>query len=159
MLCPTHFGQSYAIWERWLTDYVPALNCRSNWQTPAEQHLMAGDLVWIVEESNPRGHFPNARIEELDTVPTAMHSPLSYARRPYRSSANSLSLNQHSQHLLPDQMKLPSKRKQIVYVLDEKLRNILDKHQDESSLIIVKFEGKKHIRKITVAFVSKSLSM
>ena len=71
MLCPTHFGQSYAIWERWLTDYVPALNYRSNWQTPAEQQLMAGDLVWIIEESNPRGYFPTARIEELDTVPTA----------------------------------------------------------------------------------------
>ena len=46
-------------------EYVPALNRRSKWQTPAEQHLKMGDLVWIVEESNPRGYYPTARIEEL----------------------------------------------------------------------------------------------
>ena len=60
-------AQSYAnaIWARWIKEYVPALNCRSKWQTPAEQHLKVGDLVWIVEESNPRGYYPTARIEEL----------------------------------------------------------------------------------------------
>ena len=60
-------AQSYAkaIWVRWLKEYVPALNRRSKWQTPAERHLMVGDLVWIVEESNPRGYYPTARIEEL----------------------------------------------------------------------------------------------
>ena len=59
-------AQSYAnaIWARWLKEYVPALNRRSNWQKPAEQHLKVGDLVWIVEESNPRGYYPTARIEE-----------------------------------------------------------------------------------------------
>ena len=60
-------AQSYAnaIWARWLKEYVPALNRRSKWQTTAEQHLKVGDLVWIVEESNPRGYYPTARIEEL----------------------------------------------------------------------------------------------
>ena len=60
-------AQSYAnaIWTHWLKEYVTALNRRSKWQTPAEQHLKFGDLVWIVEESNPRGHYPTARIEEL----------------------------------------------------------------------------------------------
>ena len=60
-------AQSYAnaIWARWLKEYVPALNCRSKWQTPAEQHLKFGDLVWIVEEGNPRKYYPTARIEEL----------------------------------------------------------------------------------------------
>ena len=59
--------QSYgnAIWARWLKEYVPALNRRSKWQTPAELHFKVGDLVWIVEESNPRGYYPTARIEEL----------------------------------------------------------------------------------------------
>ena len=59
--------QSYAnaIWARWLKEYVLALNRRSKWQTPAEQHLKVGDLVWIVEESNHRGYYPTARIEEL----------------------------------------------------------------------------------------------
>ena len=60
-------AQSYtkAIWARWLKEYVPALNCRSKWQTPADQHLKVGDYVWIVEESNPKGYYPTARIEEL----------------------------------------------------------------------------------------------
>ena len=60
-------SQSYAnaIWARWIKEYVPALNRRAKWQTPAEHHLKVGDLVWIVEESNPRGYYPTARIEEL----------------------------------------------------------------------------------------------
>ena len=60
-------AQSYAnsIWARWLKEYVPALNRRAKWQTPAEHHLKVGELVWIVEESNPRGYYPTARIEEL----------------------------------------------------------------------------------------------
>ena len=60
-------AQSYAneIWARWIKEYVPALNRRPKWQTPAEQHLKVGDLVWIVEESNPRGNYPTTRIEEL----------------------------------------------------------------------------------------------
>ena len=60
-------AQSYAnaIWALWLKEYVPALNRRSNWQTAAKQHLKVGDLVGIVEESNHRGYYPTARIEEL----------------------------------------------------------------------------------------------
>ena len=34
-------------------------------QTPAEQYLKTGDIVWIVEETNPRGYYPTARIVEL----------------------------------------------------------------------------------------------
>ena len=60
-------AQSYAkaIWARWLKEYVPALNRRSKWQTPVEQHLKIGDLVWIVEESKPRAYYPTALIEKL----------------------------------------------------------------------------------------------
>ena len=60
-------AQSYAnaIWSRWIKEYLPALNRRSKWQTPAEQHLKTGDLVWVVEETNPRGYCPTARITEL----------------------------------------------------------------------------------------------
>ena len=60
-------AQSYAdaIWASWLKEYVPAPNRRTNWQTPAEHHLKVGELVWIVEESNPRGYYTTARIEEL----------------------------------------------------------------------------------------------
>ena len=54
-----------AIWARWVKEYVPAMNRRSKWQTPAEQHLKICDLVWIVEQSNTRGYYPTPRIEEL----------------------------------------------------------------------------------------------
>ena len=83
-------AQSYAnaIWSRWIKEYVPALNRRSKWQTPAEHHLKVGDLVWIVEESNPRGYYPTARIEELrygsDSVArsTALRTPSGLLVRP-----------------------------------------------------------------------------
>ena len=60
-------AQSYAntIWSRWIKEYVPELNRRSKWQRPAEQHLKTGDLDWVVEETNPRGYYPTARITEL----------------------------------------------------------------------------------------------
>ena len=67
--------------------YVPALIRRSNWQTPAEQHLKTGDLVWVVEETNPSGYYPTAWITELVTVPTASRGPPSCARLPDRSFA------------------------------------------------------------------------
>ena len=53
-------AQSYgnAIWSRCIREYVPTMNPRSMWQTPAGQHLKTGDLVWIVEETNPRGSLP-----------------------------------------------------------------------------------------------------
>ena len=59
--------QSYAnaIWARWIKEYVPALNRRSKWQTPAEQHLKVSNLVWTVEESKPSDYYPTALIEEL----------------------------------------------------------------------------------------------
>ena len=46
-------AQSYVNenWECLLKQYVPALNRRSKWQKPSEQHLKFGDLVWILEES------------------------------------------------------------------------------------------------------------
>ena len=60
-------AQSYfnAIWSRWVKEYVSILNRRSKWQTPAEQHLKTDDLVWVVEETNLRGYYPTARINEL----------------------------------------------------------------------------------------------
>ena len=53
-------AQSYAntIRSGWIKEYVPALNRRSKWQTPAEQHLKTGDFVWVVEETKRRGLLP-----------------------------------------------------------------------------------------------------
>ena len=60
-------AQSYAniIWSRWIKEYVQTLNRRCKWQRPAEQHLKTGDLVRVVEETNPRCYYPTARITEL----------------------------------------------------------------------------------------------
>ena len=60
-------AQSYAnaIWSGWIKEYVLALNRCSKWQTPTERHLKTGDLVWVVEETNPRGYYPTARITEI----------------------------------------------------------------------------------------------
>ena len=60
-------AQSYAnaIWSRWLRDYVPALNKRSKWHSESDVILKTGDLVWIVDERSPRGHYPLARIKTL----------------------------------------------------------------------------------------------
>ena len=49
----------------WVKEFVPTLNRRSKWRTPAEQHLKTGDLVWVVEETNPSGYYPTARFTEL----------------------------------------------------------------------------------------------
>ena len=48
-----------------IKEYVPTLNRRSKGQTRAKQHLMTGDLVWVFEETNPRGYYPTAQITEL----------------------------------------------------------------------------------------------
>ena len=61
-------AQSYvnAIWSRWPRDYVPALNKRSKWHSDSDVILKTEDLVWIVDERSPRGHYPLARIKTLN---------------------------------------------------------------------------------------------
>ena len=54
-----------AIWSRLIREFVPTLNRRSKWQTPAEQHLKTCELVWLVEKTNLRRYYPTARIVEL----------------------------------------------------------------------------------------------
>ena len=51
-------AQAYsdAIWNRWLDEYVPTLNRRSNWSSQSDRQLKTGDLVWIVEPTSPRGY-------------------------------------------------------------------------------------------------------
>ena len=61
-------AQSYAnaIWQRWLSEYVPTLNKRVKWHAPPEYALKTGDMVWLVESTSPRGHYPLARIMSLN---------------------------------------------------------------------------------------------
>ena len=48
-----------------MNEYVPALNRRSKWSKSTSDGLRTGDLVWLAEDSSPRGHFPLGRIEKL----------------------------------------------------------------------------------------------
>ena len=61
-------AQSYAnaIWQRWLSEYVPTLNKKVKWHAPPENSLKTGDMVWLVESTSPRGHYPLARIMSLN---------------------------------------------------------------------------------------------
>ena len=61
-------SQAYsdAIWYRWLKEYVPTLNRRSKWSTPSDRELKTGDLVWIVEPTTLRGHYPLARVVKFN---------------------------------------------------------------------------------------------
>ena len=61
-------AQSYAnaIWQRWLSEYVPTLNKRVKWHALSEYSLKTGDMVWLVESTIPRGHYPLARIMSLN---------------------------------------------------------------------------------------------
>ena len=52
----------YAIWNRWLKEYVPTLNRRSKWFTQSDRQLKTEDLVWIVEPISPRAFYPLARV-------------------------------------------------------------------------------------------------
>ena len=61
-------AQAYsdAIWNRWLKEYVPTLNRRSKWSSQPERQLRTGDLVWIVEPTSRRGHYPLGRVVKLN---------------------------------------------------------------------------------------------
>ena len=70
-------AQSYAntIWSCWIKEHGPALNRPSKWQTPAEQHLKTDDLIWVVEETNPRVAILVLISLNYGTIPTASHVP------------------------------------------------------------------------------------
>ena len=61
-------AQAYSddIWQQRLKEYVPSLNRRSKWSSPPERQLKSGDLVWIVDPTSPRGHYPLARVVTLN---------------------------------------------------------------------------------------------
>ena len=60
-------AQAYAkaIWQRLLKEYVPSLNKRSKWYADSNRDLRTGDLVWIVNPSSPRGHYPLGQVTAL----------------------------------------------------------------------------------------------
>ena len=69
-------AQAYsdAIWDRWLRDYVPSFNRRTKWSAQSDRDLRTGDLVWIVEPTSPRGHYPPDRVVKLNYGPDSVAS-------------------------------------------------------------------------------------
>ena len=54
------------IWRRWLQEYVPQLQRRQKWFSDSNSSLSVGSLVWIVDSSSPKGHYPLARVTKLN---------------------------------------------------------------------------------------------
>ena len=117
-------AQSYAnvIWARWIKEYVPALNRRAKLQTPAENHLKAGDLVGSLKKATLGATIQLLGLNNSVTAPTASPAPPSYTRLPDRSYAHSLSLYRSSQHFLPGRRMLPSKLNEQRY-LEREMNN------------------------------------
>ena len=51
-------AQAYAnaIWVRWMKEYVPSLHKRK-WNKHTDISLKSGDLVWVIDNANPRGCY------------------------------------------------------------------------------------------------------
>ena len=54
------------IWKRWLREYVPDLIERRKWLRP-QRNICVNDLVLIVDQNSPRGHWPLGKI--ISVVP------------------------------------------------------------------------------------------
>ena len=57
---------SNAIWSPWLKECVPSVNSRTKWSSPFDRDLQTGNILWIVEPTNPRGYYPLARVVKLN---------------------------------------------------------------------------------------------
>ena len=51
------------FWQRWLKEYLPTLQVRQKWLHP-KRNLAVGDLCLLIDETQPRGVWPKALIEE-----------------------------------------------------------------------------------------------
>ena len=58
--------QAYAdmIWQRWVREYLPQNNVRSQWNK-SETNIEVGDLVWLIEDNVKRSQYRMARIVEI----------------------------------------------------------------------------------------------
>ena len=54
------------FWRRWVREYLPLLQQRQKWTKP-ERNFEVNDLVLVVDDSAPRGHWPLGRV--VNTYP------------------------------------------------------------------------------------------
>ena len=52
------------IWRRWVREYLPQNNVRSQWNK-SQANSEVGDLVWLIEDNVKRSQYRMARIVEL----------------------------------------------------------------------------------------------
>ena len=51
-------------WRRWMKEYLSTLNTRNKW-VDQKRNVAPGDVVLLVDTSNPKGHWPLGRIQEV----------------------------------------------------------------------------------------------
>ena len=58
--------QAYAdmIWQRWVREYLPQNNVRSQWNK-SETNIEVGDLLWLIEDNVKRSQYRIAQIVEI----------------------------------------------------------------------------------------------
>jgi len=56
--------RQFQFWVRWMREYVALLQTREKWQRPVP-NLKVGELVYVVDDMNPRTSWPLARIEQV----------------------------------------------------------------------------------------------
>ena len=52
------------FWNRFLREFLPGQQIRSKWNK-SSKNLKVDDLVWILEDFNPRGLWPVARVTQI----------------------------------------------------------------------------------------------
>jgi len=52
------------FWKRWTREYLPTLQDKLKWLRP-RPNLSVGDLVLVIGENSPRGHWPKGVVHEV----------------------------------------------------------------------------------------------
>ena len=52
------------FWRRWTAEVIPSLLKRRKWYAD-QRHIQVGDLVLVIDQSNPRGSWPTSIVEEI----------------------------------------------------------------------------------------------
>ncbi|XP_075150403.1 uncharacterized protein LOC142224509 [Haematobia irritans] len=63
------YSQQYAnqFWRRWVAEYLPSLTCRAKWFEKTKP-LAVGDLVVVIDPSNPRNVWPRGKVSEVSVA-------------------------------------------------------------------------------------------
>jgi len=76
-------------WKRWMKEYLSTLNTRSKW-VEQRRNVAPGDVVLLVETSNPKGHWPLGRIQEVFPGPDGQSCTRQDRRKGLRETHNEI---------------------------------------------------------------------